>query len=112
MTSDFQRLMSEATRLMRGGSLDAATAAIQQALGATATTTAAPAPSPSGHDVIDVEARVVPEPGSPEAAPAVAPRSAESFTPGHFRNEAGARDYKLFVPAGAAAGRPLVVMLH
>ena len=107
MTPDFQRLMDEATRLVRGGHLGEATAAIQQALGATA---AAPASSPRDDDVIDVEARVVTEPGEAHA-PAV-PTGVESFTLGHFRNEAGGRDYKLFVPAGAARRRPLVVMLH
>ena len=105
MTPDFQRLMSEATRLMRSGSLDEATAAIQRALGA------APAVTASARaDVIDVQARVVDEgPVSPRPA---FDAGAESFTSGHFRNECGARDYKLFVPSGAARGRPLVVMLH
>ena len=41
MTPDFQRLMDEATRLMRGGHLGEATAAIQQALGATPAAAAA-----------------------------------------------------------------------
>jgi len=100
MTPDLQRLMSEATRLMRSGSLRGATAAIQQALGG----------APTGDrradaDVVDVQARVVGEAVTP-AAPG------ESFTAGHFRNDGGGRDYKLFVPAGAAAARPLVVMLH
>ncbi len=115
MTPEFQRLMTEATRLMRGGSLHEATTAIQQALG---TVPAAPASAgvagralrPDDADVIDVEARVVGEPPAPpETAPGTA---AESFTSGHFRNECGGRDYRLFVPAGAAQGRPLVVMLH
>ena len=108
MTPDFQRLMAEATRLMRSGSLGEATAAIQQALGAT------PAPGrPQAHDggdVIDVEARVVDEPGTPSAE-ATRTRS-ESFASGHFKNECGARDYKLFVPAGDVRNAPLVVMLH
>ena len=108
MTPDFQRLMAEATRLMRSGSLGEATAAIQQALGA------APAPgrpgAPDDGDVIDVEARVVGEPVAPPAE-ASGPRSG-SFTDGHFKNECGARDYKLFVPAGELRQAPLVVMLH
>jgi len=105
MTPDFQRLMSEAARLVRNGSLGEATTAIQQALGAAPAT---PATGSAGHDVIDVEARVVPEAGESPAAPA----SGDSYTRGHFKNEAGARDYKLFVPAGVGARRPLVVMLH
>ena len=110
MTPDFQRLMSEATRLMRSGSLGEATAAIQQALG---TAPATPGPRAADDDVIDVEARVVPEPGQAAAPSGEAARTrAESFAPGHFRNECGARDYKLFVPAGDLRRAPLVVMLH
>jgi poly(hydroxyalkanoate) depolymerase family esterase len=113
MTPDFQRLMSEAARLMRSGSLGEATATIQQALGTAphAPDSAAVAPARAAHfDVIDVEARVVDE---TPASPGTAPRSsAESFTTGHFKNECGARDYKLFVPAGNVQKAPLVVMLH
>ena len=113
MTTDFQRMMSEAARLMSSGSLGEATAAIQQALGGAASP-AATSGVPQGRqredDVIDVEARVVSEPGS---TPDAATRSTgESFAGGHFRNDCGARDYKLFVPAGDTRRRPLVVMLH
>ena len=114
MTPDFQRLMDEAARLMRGGQLGEATAAIQQALGGAAPATAqaqAPTPvRPREDDVIDVEARVV---GAPTPAPDE-PRGAsgESFIAGHFRNECGARDYKLFEPARDGRPLPLVVMLH
>ena len=100
MKPDFERLMNEAARLMRGGSLGEATAAIQQALGG-----GAPA-RPHEDDVIDVEARVV---GAPVPAPG---ESSESFTSGHYRNECGARDYKLFEPARDGRALPLVVMLH
>ena len=101
MSPDFERMMNDAARLMRAGSLGEATAAIQQALGG------APAPArPRGDDVIDVEARVV-------GAPAPAPHgSAASFVSGHYRNECGARDYKLFEPSRDGALLPLVVMLH
>jgi poly(hydroxyalkanoate) depolymerase family esterase len=102
MTTDFERLMNEAARLMRSGSLGAATAAIQQALGG------APAPvtppRARDDDVIDVEAREVGASGAPPAG--------ESFTAGHYRNECGARDYKLFEPARDGRALPLVVMLH
>ena len=121
---DFQRLMSEATRLTRSGDLQAATAAIQAALGgggtgwpaAAATFTAAPG-------VIDVEAREVPErkpellqaPPDDKAVPADnrAPPPARFIAGGHSDPAAGRRDYKLFIPS--AAGQrplPLVVMLH
>jgi poly(hydroxyalkanoate) depolymerase family esterase len=109
MNDDFQRRMGEAARLMRSGSLMEATAAIQQALGGAAPARRA-APAAAGGEVIDVEARVIADgDSSPESGFA----AGESFTSGHFRNECGARDYKLFVPA-RAQGRPLplVVMLH
>src|SRR3954471_24104587 len=71
MHPDFQRLMQDATRLVRGGDLKAATAAIQSALGGTDRTPAAepdPAAAP-GNLVIDVEAREVGAPAAPQAAP-------------------------------------------
>jgi poly(hydroxyalkanoate) depolymerase family esterase len=115
MTTDFQRLMNDATRLMRSGSLGEATAAIQQALGGTPAR-AAPVPArgtpapPREDNVIDVEARVIAE---PDARPEAATRtSTESFTMGHFKNDCGARDYKLFEPARDGRTLPLVVMLH
>jgi poly(hydroxyalkanoate) depolymerase family esterase len=111
MNADFQRRMGEAARLMRSGSLMEATAAIQQALGGAMPTTA---PSTQDDaDVIDVEARVIAD-ADAGAAPEVArPGAHESFTDGHYRNECGGRDYKLFEPA-REGGRPLplVVMLH
>ncbi len=104
MNDDFQRRMAEAARLMRSGSLMEATAAIQQALGVT------PMAKQHDADVIDVEARVIPDAG---ATPTAAVRgTAESFAAGHFRNECGARDYKLFEPARDGRPLPLVVMLH
>jgi poly(hydroxyalkanoate) depolymerase family esterase len=113
MTPDFQRLMNEAARLMRSGSLGDATAAIQQALGG-APARATPARGRDGDadviDVIDVEARVV---GESTASPDGATRTwRESFTTGHYKNECGARDYKLFEPARDGRALPLVVMLH
>ncbi len=104
MNDDFQRRMAEAARLMRGGNLMEATAAIQQALGGT------PAAQPDDPDVVDVEARVIPDAGAPSAA--AVRGAAESFTAGHFRNECGGRDYKLFEPARDGRALPLVVMLH
>lgn len=114
MNEEFQRRMDEAARLVRGGSLMDATAAIQRALGVPpqgAQGPSAAVPAHAGEDVIDVEARVV---GEPQAAPGEAARSRpESFTAAHFRNECGTRDYKLFEPARTdARPLPLVVMLH
>ena len=109
MNDDFQRRMGEAARLMRSGSLMEATAAIQQALGGTPASTSTPGRDDA--DVIDVEARVIPD---ADASPEPAARGArESFTSGHFRNECGGRDYKLFEPARTDdRPLPLVVMLH
>ena len=132
MNDDFQRQMSEAARLMRGGSLMEATAAIQRALGVMPPTAAPVAPARADDDVIDVEARVIDETGTqrePMArshddvetrlvdepgtrAEPVARMRPESFASGHFKNEAGARDYKLFEPARDGGPLPLVVMLH
>jgi poly(hydroxyalkanoate) depolymerase family esterase len=117
MTRDFQDLMSEAARLMRSGHLGEATAAIQQALGATLPMPAA-ASTAAGErdddDVIEVEARVVDGATTPRArAPGSTLRSKpEAFTSGHFKNDAGGRDYKLFEPARDGRALPLVVMLH
>ena len=111
MNDEFQRRMDEATRLMRSGSLMEATAAIQRALGASPPAAPANEAARHGEDVIDVEARVVdirPVDSGPEAR--VRP---ESFTAGNFRNDCGARDYKLFEPARPdARALPLIVMLH
>lgn len=114
MNDDFQRSMDEAARLVRGGSLMEATAAIQRALGGQPPGARGGPPGmpvPVDDDVIDVEARVV---GEPAAAPdATARPRLESFTAGHFRNDCGTRDYKLFEPARPdARPLPLVVMLH
>jgi poly(hydroxyalkanoate) depolymerase family esterase len=112
MITNFERMMTEAARLMGSGNLMEATAAIQQALGAAAP--AAPAGVPGGwksaDDVIDVEARVIAEPGA--ASGSAARTRAEAFTGGHFKNDCGARDYKLFEPARDGRALPLVVMLH
>jgi poly(hydroxyalkanoate) depolymerase family esterase len=75
-------------------------------------------------DVVDVLARVL-APGEPAQAPddaKVAPpqhpqgTAPGTFTRQRFSNAAGARDYLLYVPAGAARTAtepmPLVVMLH
>lgn len=121
--------MREATRLTRAGDLNAATAAIQAALGQSKPTTAG-----SQGDVIDVEARFVtsadegpalPAPPGVQAAqaqPSAEPQarmrsastSAEQFLSGRSGGAGVAgRDYRLYVPPGAGIEpRPLVVMLH
>jgi poly(hydroxyalkanoate) depolymerase family esterase len=85
--------MAEATRLTRGGRLAEATALIQRALGRRTGPTQAPAPPPP--------------PGPGRADPGT------RFLDGTYRNAAGTRGYKLYVPSGyAGQAVPLVVMLH
>jgi len=88
--------MAEATRLTRGGKLAEATALIQRALGRRGGPTETPTrPSPGP----------APGPGRPEPG--------TRFLDGTYRNAAGTRGYKLYVPGGyAGQAVPLVVMLH
>ena len=129
MHSDFHNLMRDATRLTQSGDLQAAAAAIQAALTGTDATMASPVPAT---DVVDLEARVLPEPDAaepasqpPEHAPEPAaelhsssPGPAATASPGHFiagRSGRGTsqREYKLFIPPQAGTQPlPLVVMLH
>jgi len=138
VTPDFHKLMAEATRLTQAGDLGAATAAIQAALDRRSFAADARAPG-RDDDVIDVEAREVPDddavaldgpaarepgPDAPRPAPA-APRPAPAaprpdpdtrsgFIAGRFGQGRAARDFKLFLPPGRAASPApaLVVMLH
>ena len=147
MNNDFQRLMTEATRLTQSGDLQAATAAIQAALGMAGLASAPAANDEPGSnlasDVIDVAVREVPGvdgqdqpdatgPQVATSAPATTsaqittstqaatsaqaaavPQAAAQFIAGRYSTTAGARDYKLFIPAGAGdQPLPLVVMLH
>jgi poly(hydroxyalkanoate) depolymerase family esterase len=109
MNPRFQQLMHDATRLTRQGDLAASLAAIRSALAIGEPAHAA------GGDVIDVEARVLPEAAFSATEPAARPATSPShdLLAGSYRNKAGARDYKLFVPPDQP-GRPraLIVMLH
>jgi poly(hydroxyalkanoate) depolymerase family esterase len=100
MNPTFSKLMAEATRLTRAGSLRAATDAIRKALGGGAAT------SPVG-EVIDVPAREVPE------RPAEISPAAGQFIAGSHSDANGTREYKLYLPPGPTGHPlPLVVMLH
>jgi poly(hydroxyalkanoate) depolymerase family esterase len=106
MNASFQRLMADATRLTRAGDLQAATAAIQAALGRS---TSAPPVDDTG--VIDVVAREIGT--EPEAPPRRQPPHTGQFVSGSHADANGSRDYKLYVPPGfAGQALPLVVMLH
>jgi poly(hydroxyalkanoate) depolymerase family esterase len=118
MHPEFQRLMKDAARLVRGGDIASATAAIQTALQAHV-----PGADPVGKShaptdiVVDVEAREIGAP-SPLREPAVAPGatpapSAGTFVAGSFADGRSRREYKLYVPPQAGQRPlPLVVMLH
>lgn len=112
MQYPFQRLMRNATRLTRTGSVRAATAAIQAALRSVAPPRPAAAPGARFDDVIDVEAR---EPGTarrPAATPG-ADVPAGEFISGRWGTPSQGREYRLYVPPQAGNGPlPLVVMLH
>ena len=121
MRSDFQRLMNEATQLVRQGKLQAATAAIQSALNAPGATPPHPPGMPKAASgiVIDVPARTVdapplpqPTPAGPQVEPAV-PEPTGMFLAGRFSDGRTERHYKLYVPPQAGSRPlPLVVMLH
>ncbi len=107
----FQNSMAEATRLMQSGNLQAATAAIQAALGGAAVPASA-----DDLNVIDVEAHEVgrPAPAQKPSEPAVKPGPTGQFITGsHTEGTAGSREYKLYIPPDSfTEALPLVVMLH
>jgi poly(hydroxyalkanoate) depolymerase family esterase len=106
MHPQFSQLMKDATALTRAGDLQAAMAAISTAL-----KQGEPAQTPAVDDaVIDVEARVIESGAAASPAPAA---GHEQFVAGRFNHRAGARDYRLFIPAAQAdKPRALVLMLH
>ncbi len=142
MTPDFQRFMTEATRLTRAGDLSGATALIQAALAGKAP---AHRPAHDAGDVIDIDVREVQahevdaDRGLLPPAEVLQARAAEArgdappvrtrgpqvhpagyrlpdagqFISGTHTEAAGTREYKLYVPAGyRGQPLPLVVMLH
>ena len=96
-----QRALASAGLDTTAGPMRDAMDTIQRALGPGHSQPPAPAPDTAA-PVIDIVARVV---GAPRAG---------SFESHEFSNHAGARAYKLYVPAdaGGSAARPVVVMLH
>lgn len=127
MHPDFQQFMNHATRLTQAGDLTAATAAIQAALRGVSPVSANESTTSAWQDdpnVIDVEARVIPDrtdldqpinenPEAPETSARENTVPHERFIDGTFRNAAGQRNFKLYVPPNAGmAPLPLIVMLH
>lgn len=117
MNETVRQLMSEATRLTRAGDLRAATAAIQSALARSAQP--APQQRPRDDEVIDVEAREVPDTAPTDDVAVERPTpepphdDAGRFIAGHHADAGLQRDYKLYIPPGAGdRPLPLVVMLH
>jgi len=124
----FVQKMLESTRLVGANNAAGATDVIQRALRdagllPAGTATAAPAAQRAGGGFVDLNPmpdwRDAALPGaSSRNRPAATPDGAAGpqagrFIDGSFSCAAGARRYKLFIPAGPArTARPLVVMLH
>jgi len=116
--------MQEAMRLMQTGDLHAATRAIQRNLQGGAEPaygTSGPSGSDPGAHWIEGQYRVVPDAPESEQLPGTGepPSQAPCHEPdGSFRHhrftcDAGALNYKLFIPANIAVVKPpLIVMLH
>jgi poly(hydroxyalkanoate) depolymerase family esterase len=107
----FQQLIGDAARLTTQGDLQAATAAIQRALGVTHPVGRewARAPvTPPDETVIDVQAREVGIPLPSHPAP-----EQERVVKGSYASQHGQRQWRLYVPpAYTGQALPLVVMLH
>jgi poly(hydroxyalkanoate) depolymerase family esterase len=120
MHPHFQRILKDATRLVREGRLRDATAAIQAALRGSAEDTARAEGVPAAAEgiVIDVPARELDPPRAPqpelqEPEPGLLDPGPGSFIAGRFSDGRMQRQYKLYVPPQAGERPlPLVVMLH
>ena len=123
MNPKFHEAMQRIGRLTQAGRLGDATAAIQDALSAPVAAAQGARHQRTHADVIDIEARVLPDqpagqapPQAPETEQQAVPKGEPgSFTSGHYSNHAGQRSYKLYRPTQPApqGQRPaLVVMLH
>ena len=111
MTTRFMKTMTEATRLTQNGDTAEATRLIREALSGTpggdGGTVAAP------FDGVTIEGRAMPD-LDPKARPADARRKTAPMLTQTYASDAGSRDYRLFLPSGAAEGgvKGLILMLH
>jgi poly(hydroxyalkanoate) depolymerase family esterase len=112
--------MAEVLRLTRSGKLMEATALLQGGPGASAPGDT-PSPGGRGDTLIDLVSdggvwRAKPTPAAAGAAPrpdkAAAPTEQGGFEEQSWSGREGTITYKLYHPANATAGMPLVVMLH
>lgn len=105
--------MAEALRLTRAGNLGEATKVIQAMLMGRASTGNAPVPATSS-DLLDLIPTKVSISRKHDAArePNVDIDVPGSFLERRYGGDAGTLGYRLYVPANARAGMPLVVMLH
>jgi poly(hydroxyalkanoate) depolymerase family esterase len=120
--TDFLLQMREATALLQSNGPAAATAAIQRALGGMPVTERSRV-SPQGRAPLAANDRVAFNPPPAREAPIIDVEIIDAPTPGReqflkasLRNQAGTRDYKLFVPSTYNntnnTTHPLIVMLH
>ncbi len=111
MNESLKTAMQEAAQLTRAGRFTEATAVIQRAMQqASGSPPAESNSSPPGQgEIIEGDLEVINE----TRGPAGERHPASRFIEGSFTNQAGARDYKLFVPAQQVEQQPaLIVMLH
>ena len=107
MPFDTDPAMAEALRQTRAGNLAGATRTIQAMLaGRAPAASAAPSPARPATGVIDLTA------GHVTVAPRAPAAGASRFEERTYAGPHGTLDYRLYIPAHAAAGLPLVVMLH
>jgi poly(hydroxyalkanoate) depolymerase family esterase len=119
ITSTIERALSSAGLQTTTGPMQGVTETIRRAL-SSAGMQGASDPKPASRTdstVIDVVAREVETPAAGAlpscSTPGGGAAAPGAFTTHHFRNHAGARSYKLFVPATLPSTPvPLVVMLH
>jgi len=119
ITSTIERALSSAGLQTSSGPMRQATETIRRALASAGLHGQSPAwrTPVSDAGVIDVVAREVETPAAEplpvSSAPARRAVAPGSFTTHHFRNHAGSRSYKLFVPTTLpSTSVPLIVMLH